>query len=233
MWQGKKKAITFSFDDGVTQDVRMIELLDKYNLRATFNLQSAMLGLTSKRNSCGEEVDKVHNNPFKIKEIYKNHEIAVHTLTHFPLVSQYEDSINFQVGQDKRILEELSGREIVGMAYPCGGVNSNEYTADVIRKSGFVKYARTNKQTFNFEMPKDLFLLDMTLHFAEIKRAFELADEFLNKEFAQPVCFSIWGHTYELDDDYVTWQQFEELCKVLSNKRDVFYGTNSEVYLGE
>ena len=28
-WNGKKKAITFSFDDGVAQDIRMIENLDK------------------------------------------------------------------------------------------------------------------------------------------------------------------------------------------------------------
>ena len=30
--QEKKKAITFSYDDGVTQDIRLIELLNKYNL---------------------------------------------------------------------------------------------------------------------------------------------------------------------------------------------------------
>ena len=40
MWNGKKKAITFSFDDGVRQDVRLIEILNRYNLKATFNLNS-------------------------------------------------------------------------------------------------------------------------------------------------------------------------------------------------
>ena len=38
MWDNKRKAVTFSFDDGVSQDIRMIELLDKYGLKATFNL---------------------------------------------------------------------------------------------------------------------------------------------------------------------------------------------------
>ena len=33
MWQGKKKAVTFSFDDGVTQDIRLIEILNKYGLK--------------------------------------------------------------------------------------------------------------------------------------------------------------------------------------------------------
>ena len=38
MWNGKNKAITFSFDDGVTQDKRLVEMLDKYGLKATFNI---------------------------------------------------------------------------------------------------------------------------------------------------------------------------------------------------
>ena len=44
MFQGKMKAVTFSYDDGVTQDRRLIELLDKYGLKATFNLNSQLLG---------------------------------------------------------------------------------------------------------------------------------------------------------------------------------------------
>ena len=35
-WQGKLKAVTFSFDDGVTQDKRLVEILNKYGLKATF-----------------------------------------------------------------------------------------------------------------------------------------------------------------------------------------------------
>ena len=30
MWNGKTKAITFSFDDGITQDIRLIEILNKH-----------------------------------------------------------------------------------------------------------------------------------------------------------------------------------------------------------
>ena len=42
--QEKMKAITFSYDDGVTQDIRLIELLNKYDLKCTFNLNSQLLG---------------------------------------------------------------------------------------------------------------------------------------------------------------------------------------------
>ena len=44
MWNGKKKAVTFSYDDGVMQDIRLIEIFNRYGLRATFNLNSGLLG---------------------------------------------------------------------------------------------------------------------------------------------------------------------------------------------
>ena len=44
MFNGKMKAVTFSYDDGVTQDRKFVEMLDKYNLKCTFNLNSEFLG---------------------------------------------------------------------------------------------------------------------------------------------------------------------------------------------
>ena len=38
----KLKALTFSYDDGVEQDRRLIKLFNQYNLKATFNLNSGM-----------------------------------------------------------------------------------------------------------------------------------------------------------------------------------------------
>lgn len=40
MFNGKKKALTFSYDDGVTQNIRLIDIFNKYNHKATFNLNS-------------------------------------------------------------------------------------------------------------------------------------------------------------------------------------------------
>ena len=44
MFGGKNKAVTFSFDDGITQDLRIIKILDKYGLKGTFNVNSGLLG---------------------------------------------------------------------------------------------------------------------------------------------------------------------------------------------
>lgn len=47
IFNGKNKALTFSYDDGVTQDIRLVEIFNKYNLKATFNINSGVFGLKS------------------------------------------------------------------------------------------------------------------------------------------------------------------------------------------
>ena len=68
--QEKLKAVTFSYDDGVTQDIRLIELLNKYNLKCTFNLNSELLGRkgTLIRNNLRVSHYKIH--PEDVKNIY-------------------------------------------------------------------------------------------------------------------------------------------------------------------
>ena len=39
------KALTFSYDDGVTQDKRLIKILNKYGLKCTFNINSGLFGV--------------------------------------------------------------------------------------------------------------------------------------------------------------------------------------------
>ena len=40
---GKAKAFSISYDDGVLQDVRFVELMNKYSLKGTFNLNSGLM----------------------------------------------------------------------------------------------------------------------------------------------------------------------------------------------
>lgn len=39
---GKTKVLTLSYDDGVVQDIRLIEIMNKYGLKGTFNINSGM-----------------------------------------------------------------------------------------------------------------------------------------------------------------------------------------------
>ena len=106
MFHGKMTAVTFSYDDGVTQDIRLIKLFDKYNLRCTFNINSQLAGKSGSLIRKGKKVDHNKINLSDIKEIYKGHEIAVHTLTHPNLTLLKDEEIIWQVEEDKKNLEE-------------------------------------------------------------------------------------------------------------------------------
>ena len=45
--------------------------------------------------------------------------------------------------QDRLNLSELAGYEVIGMAYPGGGVNNDRRVADLIQAHTGVQYART------------------------------------------------------------------------------------------
>ena len=229
MWNGKKKAVTFSFDDGVTQDIKTIEILNKYGLKATFNLNAGYFGLKGAEDANGARRDKVLAS--QVKEIYKGHEIAVHTLTHPNLTLLEEETIIRQVELDRKLLEELCGYEIVGMAYPCGGVNNDDRVAEIIRKNTPIRYARTITSTHNFDLQENLLRFNPTVHQVAQDKLAELIEEFLSKETDEPQLFYLWGHTYEFDWNSENWEKFENVCKKLAGRDDIFYGTNKEVLL--
>ena len=49
-------------------------------------------------------------------------------------------------------------------------------------------------------------------------------------EATTPQIFYIWGHAYEFDIAN-TWARMEELCRLVSGRADVYYGTNKQVLL--
>ena len=233
MWNGMKKAITFSYDDGVTQDRRLVKIFDKYGLKATFNLNSGFLGTANSLVREGVTVAHCKPRACEVREIYKNHEIAAHTLTHPSLPSLPDEEIVRQVEDDRLALSEIAGYEVVGMAYPGGGKNCDERTAEIIRKRTGIKYARTVESSRNFAKQSDLILFKPTEYFMNTESLFSLAEAFLNApDDGEDRLFYIWGHAYELDgENGISWEKFEDFCRLISGKTNVFYGTNKEVLL--
>ena len=76
------KFITFSFDDGTVQDRDTVRLLNKYGIRGTFNLNSGLFGNVHSIQRYNKTVDHTELTAEEAKELYKGHEIAVHTRTH-------------------------------------------------------------------------------------------------------------------------------------------------------
>ena len=231
MWNGKLKAVTFSFDDGVLQDKRAIDILNKYNLKATFNLNSSLLGLENSYEVGGKTVRRDKVLPTEIKELYSNHEVAVHTLSHAFLPDLADETVTWQVEEDRKTLSKLVGYDVVGMAYPCGGVNNDDRVAEIIRLNTGIKYARTISSTHSFDLPENLFRFNPTVYISEPDVMFELAKEFISLKTESPKIFYVWGHSYEFDaEENIGWDRFEEFCRLISGKEDIIYATNKEVF---
>ena len=234
MFNGKMKALTFSYDDGVAQDRRLIEIFNKYGLKGTFNLNSKRLGIKENRSEMfGRMIDRPTLSPEDIKYVYEGHEVAGHTLTH-PCLPAIEDDkeIIRQVEEDRLRLSELCGYEVVGFAYPGGGQNHDDRVAKLIRENTGIKYCRTIISNHSFDIQEDLYKFKPTVyHFLEFRKLFELGEKFLELEAETPQIFYVWGHAYEFDIRDEDWGLIEKFCKMMSGRDDIFYGTNKEVLL--
>ena len=229
--QEKKKAITFSYDDGITQDIRLIELLNKYNLKSTFNINSGLLSQRGILMRNGQRISHYKIHPEDVKYIYEGHEIAAHTLTHPNLTKCETDEIIRQVETDRQNLSELAGYEVVGMAYPCGGVNNDDRTADIIRQNTGIKYSRTITTNQSFDVQENLFRFNPTTFHLDFEEMMDLGQKFIALKTETPKIFYIWGHSFEMDYGADYWIKLEEFFKLISNKNDIFYGTNKELLL--
>lgn len=223
-WDNKMKALTFSYDDGVCQDERLVNIFNKYKLKCTFNINS---GIQSGANSdVNNNVVIARMNMTGLKELYKGHEIAVHSLTHPDLTKQTEETIYNELIQDKINLERAFERKIRGMAYPYG--TYNQTVIDIAKKCG-MEYARTVIESNNFELQDNLMEFKATCHHKS-KNLMELAKEFVECKPDTPKLFYVWGHSFEFDLDN-NWEVIEEFCEYISGRDDIFYGTNEEVLL--
>lgn len=221
--QHYRKAVTFSYDDGVTQDIRFVNMLNRYHLKGTFNLNSG-IGYEEQVWTCkGVEIRRCRREI--LKDLYSGHEVAVHTL-HHPNLYELTDraQISHEILEDRKNLEQIFGTPVTGMAYPFGGYR-DEVLA-LLRENDFL-YARTTRSSYSFEEQEELLTYAPTCHHND-SRLMELARALVEGEPDHPQIFCVWGHSYEFDVDD-TWEMMEEFCRFISNRDDIFYGTNQEV----
>ena len=230
------KILTFSYDDGVTQDIRLIELLNRYGMKATFNLNSELLGRGGYLMRADQKIDHIKVDPADVKSIYIGHEVAAHTKTH-PLLPAFENDADIiaEVEEDRLKLSELCGYEVVGMAYPCGGKNYDRRVSEIIKANTGIRYARTIESCGHFKTQDNLHEFHPTaFHMANsldnLDELFKKGEEFLELNTDEKSVFYIWGHAYEFDV-YNTWDKFEEFLKMMANRPDISYLTNKEALL--
>ena len=125
--------------------------------------------------------------------------------------------------QDRLNLSELAGYEVVGMAYPGGGVNNDDRVAEVIRSHTGVQYSRTTTCTGNFDPQQNLYRFNPTAYHLDFDKLMELGQAFLELQPATPQVFYIWGHSYEMDYRSDYWVRLEEFFRLISGREDIFY----------
>ena len=223
------KYLTFSYDDGVTQDLRLIELFNKYGMKCTFNLNSGLLGMDGYLDREGTRVTHIKVKPEDVKHIYAGHEVAGHGITHPCLPRLTEEKIIEEVENDRVKLSELCGYDVVGFAYPGGDVDSR--VSEIIKNKTDIKYCRTVISSHDFEIQKNLHEFRPSVyHHGEWDKLFELGEEFLNLKTDEKKVFYVWGHAYEFDI-HNSWDRFEEFLKMMSQSKDIIYCTNKEALL--
>jgi hypothetical protein len=213
------KACTLSYDDGVAHDRRLVEIMRKYGLRGTFNINSKNL-----------DRGTGYLNADEMKEVYGDDmDIALHGFNHFSLARVTPDLAIRDVVADRDNLERTFGRIIRGMAYANGSYNDD--VVAMLRLAGVV-YSRTTKATYGFELPEEWLTLHPTCHH-RAPELFELLDKFLEEpeqpHRIKPKLFYLWGHSYEFPRDD-NWDVIEKFGKIMSERKDVWHATNMEVY---
>ncbi len=219
--EGKKGALTFSFDDNQDFDKKLIEIFNKYGVRGTFNINSGTLGI--KDDQSGD-----HNyfvSPDELNEVYKGHEIAVHGVHHKFIANLTDSMIVNEFLEDRKALEKITGKLVTGCAYAYGW--HNEHIMNILSHLG-IKYSRGVNSTYGFFPPQDFLDWNPTCHQAD-PRATELAESFLNcPGYIELPILYIWGHSFEFGRSG-DWSGIEKLVSMLAGKDFIWYATNMEI----
>ncbi|MBQ9036438.1 MAG: polysaccharide deacetylase family protein [Erysipelotrichaceae bacterium] len=219
---GKKKTFTLSYDDGVIQDRRLVELLDKYGVKCTFNLGYGVLGYESDP-KMPFSISKVK--PEEVRKLYENHEVGGHSLYHSDLTALKSPYAMYEILEDKVNLERLVGKPLKMFAYPFGFFN--EDVKNYLKIAGY-KGARTVVSTHSFDLPDDPLELNPTCHHDD-EKLMELLRQFAEMKTIKPAMFYLWGHGYEFDG-HDNWQVIEEAVSYIAQfEKDIWFATNGEI----
>ena len=222
----KRKAVTLSYDDGVVQDKRLIEIMSKNGLKGTFNLNSERFEeptLGSRFRISAAETVEVYTNA--------NVEVAVHGANHLSLPDVETCVAINDIITDRKNLEKLFGQVINGMAYAYG--TYNDKIVNLLKACGIV-YARTVNDSLSFDLPTDWLQLSPTCHHNHPK-LMELAKTFVEDKGSancwlnKPMLFYLWGHSFEFDQDN-NWDVIEKFAETVGNREDIWYATNGEIF---
>ena len=226
---GLVKAVTLSYDDGICEDERLIQIMKQNRLKGTFNICSSQYvaeGFVYPSDvKWGRRMTEA-----KATALYSQDGIepALHGYTHPVLSSMPAAQVTYDVIRDREHLEAQFGHIVRGMAYPFGAYNDT--VLDCLRSCG-IAYCRTTNSTHRFDLPANWLAWHPTCHHAD-PELFALTQKFLAEvrpNWLSARVFYLWGHAYEFEQ-HGNWEIIERFAVEMGNRDDIWYATNIEIF---
>jgi peptidoglycan/xylan/chitin deacetylase (PgdA/CDA1 family) len=220
----KRVWVTQSWDDGVEDDPRLIELLRRHGARGAFNLNAGLhgkarggewihKGKTVRRLALGELRE--------IYDAYEGAEVANHSLKHPWLTRVSPEEARRDISDGRKALEDLFQRPVTGFAYPYADHNAE--VRRMVRETGHA-YARATVVAGVSWPPADA----MEWHPQVSFKSPDFWAEF-ERAAVEGGVFCLMGHSYEFLDEAM-WRDFDAKLARLSADPRVRWATPREVF---
>ena len=209
------------WDDAILNDLRLIEILKKYNAKATFAVDAG--NLTNVRQP---EAWVVNGTAFgkvsieDIKSTFSEFEIANHGLTHKALPQLSDSALQHEIVESKKLLETWLNRPVKGFVYP--GCPFDEISKNAVEQAGHT-WGRTCENTSDFCSNTDPFEMRSTVPY----NAPNFWDEF-NRIKQKGGAFTFWGHTFFTTE--AEWVDIEDKIARLSHDPAVVWTNTSDLF---
>jgi peptidoglycan/xylan/chitin deacetylase (PgdA/CDA1 family) len=221
----KEAIITTSWDDGNPLDLKLAELLKKYDVPATFYIP-----IVYEKRGC--------MTPQQVREIAQSFDVGGHSYHHIRLHKIPFNEAEKEVAEGKKGLEEIIGREVFSFAYPYGNFNGN--LMGIVKRANFIGartvmlLSREIKEPFAMatmvnarnwwfthyilhslaaqDLNLFLFVLRNNLSFKNWDRiALSTLDFVVNNGGV----WHLWGHSWEIEENS-DWDRLESVLNAIS-----------------
>jgi peptidoglycan/xylan/chitin deacetylase (PgdA/CDA1 family) len=215
-----KMKVVQCWDDGVTTDERLVDILRKHKAKATFNLNA---GLHEPRRKMGwtfKDTEVWRLGWDEMRPLYEGFVVANHSLTHPHLEKLPIAEARRDIADGRKRLQDFFGQPVRGFAYPFGSYS--EAVKNAVLETGHV-YARTCRNIERPFPPEDAMEFDSCGHF--------LATDFWDRyEKARPGgVFYFWGHSYEMITEDM-WRAMDEKIGRISADTEAEWANVSDLF---
>jgi peptidoglycan/xylan/chitin deacetylase (PgdA/CDA1 family) len=231
----KQIIVTTSWDDGHKLDLKLAELLRKYDIKGTFYISPQ-----TREFPVAERLNEA-----EVCYLARNFEIGAHTMTHPRLGLLDETDARREIEDSKRTLELITGKPVRSFCYPYG--NYSRETQRFVHEAGFDR-ARTvqrfmtrNVDQFalatsvdTFDHRRDGMLSVIRLcgyrpwQALTMRRWDRLAKALFLQAAERGEIFHLWGHSRDIEA-HNDWERLESFLAWLRTQGGVIFACNADL----